>query len=348
MAIMDGMITTIEALMLVSGNYVTIVLYPFYFTFLCFIMIASHAYYCTFQYAVYLSYVTTVVIMFKLGMGAESAVSVFTTSNDQNMDEVENKNLIKSGRNSQDTDLAYEPNIKKKLSDFQTNYISSSIVANASLLSDSMDVEDIESVDLVTTDSESNMQVIAILSRKYIYRKLENVISFIIPELRKVDNKIQILGMNYNAIQKNSLFNTSSIISINSIIEDTSLSCKGDMKSEMVDEESCTLLKDDYISGAQSSDNDNDIDNDALQVPLYRAIGSLVVCIIFLGLSATIIINLCECLSHLLGIGGSTVGATLVAIGSEVSLLVTVGSMICINFLKMFIIDVNLWISLIF
>ena len=53
-------------------------------------------------------------------------------------------------------------------------------------------------------------------------------------------------------------------------------------------------------------------------VPLCRALASLAVCVLYIGLLAGAVMKLCVVLSHVLGVGGSTVGATLVALGSEV------------------------------
>jgi Ca2+/Na+ antiporter len=78
-----------------------------------------------------------------------------------------------------------------------------------------------------------------------------------------------------------------------------------------------------------SNDNtDNDNNNNTYSdeayaypnsyVPLWRAVACLLVCLFYVGLLASAIVQLCEKLSHLVGVGGSTVGATLVALGSEV------------------------------
>ena len=53
-------------------------------------------------------------------------------------------------------------------------------------------------------------------------------------------------------------------------------------------------------------------------IPLWRAIASLIFCLFYIGGLATIIVELCKSLSDIVGVGGSTVGATLVAMGSEV------------------------------
>ena len=53
-------------------------------------------------------------------------------------------------------------------------------------------------------------------------------------------------------------------------------------------------------------------------VPLWRAIFVLVACVGYVGILASIIVSICERLVGVLGIGTSTIGATLVALGSEV------------------------------
>jgi Ca2+/Na+ antiporter len=81
-----------------------------------------------------------------------------------------------------------------------------------------------------------------------------------------------------------------------------------------------------------SDDDNNDIKNSVYSdeshayvthsyVPLWRAVACLIVCLFYVGLLASAIVQLCEKLSHLVGVGGSTVGATLVALGSEVRTL---------------------------
>jgi Ca2+/Na+ antiporter len=77
-----------------------------------------------------------------------------------------------------------------------------------------------------------------------------------------------------------------------------------------------------------NNDNSNDNENNTYSdeayaypnsyVPLWRAVACLIVCLFYVGLLASAIVQLCEKLSHLVGVGGSTVGATLVALGSEV------------------------------
>jgi len=53
-------------------------------------------------------------------------------------------------------------------------------------------------------------------------------------------------------------------------------------------------------------------------VSLFRAVWCLATCICYVGGLAAVIVALCHRISHLIGVGGSTVGATLVALGSEI------------------------------
>jgi Ca2+/Na+ antiporter len=92
-----------------------------------------------------------------------------------------------------------------------------------------------------------------------------------------------------------------------------------------------------------SNDNtDNDNNNNTYSdeayaypnsyVPLWRAVACLLVCLFYVGLLASAIVQLCEKLSHLVGVGGSTVGATLVALGSEVRTLYRTDICVCLLF----------------
>lgn len=65
-------------------------------------------------------------------------------------------------------------------------------------------------------------------------------------------------------------------------------------------------------------DDEDDMNTVGERVSLFRAVWCLTTCIIYVGLLASLIVALCHRISHLLGIGGSTVGATLVALGSEI------------------------------
>ena len=54
-------------------------------------------------------------------------------------------------------------------------------------------------------------------------------------------------------------------------------------------------------------------------ISLSRAFLCLFGCIFYIGVLAGVVVYFCKILAHLLGVGGSTVGATIVALGSEVS-----------------------------
>ena len=60
---------------------------------------------------------------------------------------------------------------------------------------------------------------------------------------------------------------------------------------------------------------------DTPKVPLYRAISVLLACLFCIGALASLIIFFCTDLAKSLGVDQSTLGATLVALGAEVSFI---------------------------
>jgi Ca2+/Na+ antiporter len=70
-----------------------------------------------------------------------------------------------------------------------------------------------------------------------------------------------------------------------------------------------------------ASTDDGDDDQEEL-VPLSRAFFSLFVCIVYVGILASVVVNLCSTLVDELGVGGSTLGATVVALGAEVLIII--------------------------